>query len=131
MSETESGGDIPIEVEIFGITKLNGYIDRIYAPLSADSILDMMPIVLRGRFGFGSKQYWTLPGLGIKEGMNPKSVKKVEKGDLVYNPKTDELIVVIEDIEMANKVNKVGRVEINDEILNAQNGLNTKITKSK
>jgi hypothetical protein len=128
---SESGGDIPIKIEIFGITPLNGYIDRIFAPISADAILDKMPFVLRGRFSFGSKKYWTLPGLGLIEGINPKSIKDVEKGDLVYNPKTDELIIVIENLEMPNKVNKVGKVTINEEILNARNGLNTKIFKIK
>jgi len=128
---SESGGDIPIKIEIFGITPLNGYIDRIFAPISADAILDKMPFVLRGRFSFGSKKYWTLPGLGLIEGINPKSIKDVEKGDLVYNPKTDELIIVIENLEMPNKVNKVGKVTITEEILSARNGLNTKIFKIK
>ncbi|TFG22194.1 MAG: hypothetical protein EU529_11145 [Promethearchaeota archaeon] len=122
--------DIKINIEIFGITTLNGFIDRIYAPLSADAILDKMPIVMRGRFSFGSKKYWTLPGLGLREGTNPKSVKDVEKGELVYNPKTDELILIIENLEMPNKVNKVGKIEINEDILNARNGLTTKISKS-
>jgi len=122
--------DIPIKIEIFGITTLNGYIDRIYAPLSADAILNKMPLVMRGRFSFGSKKYWTLPGVGLREGTNPKSIKDVEKGELVYNPKTDELIIIIENLEMPNRVNKVGKIEINDDILNARNGLTTKISKS-
>ena len=123
-------GDIKIKIEIVGITTLNGFIDRIYAPLSADAILDKMPFALKGRFSFGSKKYWTLPGLGLREGTNPKSVKDVEKGELVYNPKTDELIIIIENLEMPNKVNKVGKIEIKDDILNARNGLTTKISKS-
>lgn len=122
--------DIPIKIEIFGITTLNGFIDRIYAPISADAILDKMPFVLRGRFSFGSKKYWTLPGLGLREGTNPKSIKDVEKGELVYNPKTDELIIIIANLEMPNRVNKVGKIEVNDDILNARNGLTTKISKS-
>ena len=122
--------DIPIKIEIFGITTLNGYIDRIYAPLSADAILDKMPFALKGRFSFGSKKYWTLPGLGLRKGTNPKSKKEIEKGELVYNPKTDELIIIIENLEMPNRVNKVGKIEINDDILNARNGLTTKISKS-
>ena len=123
-------GDISIQIEIFGITKLEGYIDRIFAPLTADSILEKMPFVMRGRFSFGSKKYWTLPGVGLREGTNPKSVKDVEKGELVYNPKTDELIIIIENLEMPNKLNKVGKIEIKDDILNARNGLTTKISKS-
>ena len=119
-------GDISIQIEIFGITNLEGYIDRIYAPLTADAIIDKMPFVLRGRFSFGSKRYWTLPSLGLRKGTNTKSKKQIEKGELVYNPKTDELIIVLEDIEFENKVNKIGKVEINNDILNARNGLNTK-----
>jgi hypothetical protein len=122
-------GDIPIQIEIFGVTTLNGYIDRIKTPLTADSVLNKMPFVLRGRFSFGSKKYWILPGMGLREGLNPKSTREVEKGDLIYNPKTDELIIVIEDLEMPNKVNLIGKVELSGEILKAQNGLNTKISK--
>ncbi|MFX1392932.1 MAG: hypothetical protein ACFFAH_05075 [Promethearchaeota archaeon] len=124
-------GDIPIKIEIFGVTTLDGFIDRIYAPLTADAILYKMPFVMRGRFSFGSKNYWTLPGLGLREGINPKSTKTGEKGDLLYNPKTDELIIVIENFEMPNKVNKIGKVTINEKILNARNGLNTKVFKIK
>ena len=128
-----SGGDIPIKIEIFGVANLEGYIDRIFAPLSADAVLEKMPFVLRGRFSFGSKKYWTLLGLGMREGTNPKSVAVVEQGDIVYNPKTDELIFVLEnDVELPNKVNKIGKITFNlDSILNARNGLNTKIYKSK
>ena len=122
-------GDITIKIEIFAIPKIliSGFIDRIYAPLTADAIINRLPIVLRGRFSFGSKRYWTLPSVGLRKGTNPKSTKQIEKGELVYNPKTDELIIVIEDIEFENKVNKIGRVEISNDILNARNGLNTKI----
>ena len=126
-----SGGDIPIKIEIFGVANLEGYIDRIFAPLSADAVLEKMPFVLRGRFCFGSKKYWTLLGLGMREGTNPKSVTMVEQGDIIYNPKTDELIFVLEnDVELPNKVNKIGKITSNlDLILNARNGLNTKISK--
>ena len=124
-------GDIAIKIEIFGITTLKGFIDRIYAPLTADAIINKLPIVMRGRFNFGSKKYWTLVGLNLRKGTNPKSTKQIEKGELVYNPKTDELIIVIEDIEFENKVNKIGKIEISNDILNARNGLNTKIYSEK
>jgi len=122
-------GDIAIKIEIFAIPKIEivGSIDRIYAPLTADAIINKLPIILRGRFSFGSKRYWTLPSVGLRKGTNAKSTKQIEKGELVYNPKTDELIIVMEDIEFENKVNKIGRVEISNDILNARNGLNTKI----
>ena len=127
-----TGGDIPIKIEIYGIASLDGLIDRIFAPISADAILDKMPFALRGRFNFGGeKGYWTLPGLGLREGTNNKSTKTVEKGELVYNPKTDELIIIVaENLEMPNKVNKAGKVISNlDSVLTARNGLNTKIFK--
>jgi uncharacterized protein YjiK len=90
-----------------------------------------LPLILRGRFNFGGKEYWTLPGVKIFKGTNPKSIKSVKKGDIIYNPKSDELIIMIEDYEMLNKVNKLGEVSSNLQILlKANNGLNTKILRT-
>jgi len=121
---------IPIKIELFGIGTIEGNIIRHIAPLTADAIISKLPLVLRGRFSFGSKKYWTLPGVEIYKGPNTKSTNVVKKGEILYNPKTDELLIVLEDIEMPNKVNKIGKVDSNLEILlEARNGLNTKITK--
>lgn len=123
-------GLVPIIIELFSIGQINGHIIRYIAPHSADAIIDKIPFVLRGRFNFGPKKYWTLLGLGIHKGPNSKSRKHVESGDIVYNPKTDELIIVIEDVEMPNRVNLIGKVSSNLELLlDAKNGLNTKILK--
>jgi hypothetical protein len=123
-------GNIPIKVDLFGIGTAKGMIIRHLAPLSADAILDKMPFALRGRFSFGKKDYWTLPGPEIFKGLNPKALNKVEKGDIIYNPKSDELIIILENIEMQNKVNKIGKIIENLELFSqAKNGLNTKFTK--
>jgi hypothetical protein len=119
-----------IKIDLFGIGRLYGRIIRHLAPLSADAVLDKMPFVLRGRFSFGSKSYWTLPGMELYKGLNPKSSNIAKKGDLIYNPKTDELVIVLEDIKMENKINKIGEITDNLElILHARNGLNTKIAR--
>ncbi|NVM38120.1 MAG: hypothetical protein HWN81_21180 [Candidatus Lokiarchaeota archaeon] len=121
---------VPIKINLFGIGTIEGNIIRYIAPLTADALIDKLPLVLRGRFSFGSKKYWTLPGLEIYKGANNKSKTEIEKGDILYNPKTDELIISLEDTEMPNKVNKIGKVTTNLEILlQARNGLNTKIVK--
>jgi len=121
---------VPIKINLFGIGTIEGDIIRYIAPLTADAVINKLPLVLRGRFSFGSKKYWTLPGLEIYKGANSKSKTTVEKGDILYNPKTDELIISLEDIEMPNKVNKIGKVNANlDILLQARNGLNTKIVK--
>jgi len=123
---------ISIIIELFGIGTLEGNIIRYIAPLTADAVINKLPLVLRGRFSFGSKKYWTLPGIEIFKGSNPKSIKNAEKGDIIYNPKTDELIIALENIEMLNKVNKIGKVDYNLEILlQARNGISTKIYKKK
>ena len=123
-------GIVPIKIELFGIGTLEGHIIRHIAPFCADAIIEKIPFNLRGRFSFGSKKYWTLPGIGIFKGLNSKSVKEVEKGDIIYNPKTDELVILIENMQMPNKVNKVGKVNSNLELLlEARNGLNMKISK--
>jgi hypothetical protein len=123
---------IPIKIELFGIGTIEGNIIRHIAPLTADALIDKLPIVLRGRFSFGSKNYWTLLGLEIYKGTNSKSITDVEKGDIIYNPKSDELIIALENIKMSNKVNIVGKIDTNIDIVkNARNGLNTKISKLK
>jgi hypothetical protein len=122
---------VPIKIELFGIGIIEGNIIRHIAPLTADAIIDKLPLVLRGRFSFGSKKYWTLPGVEIYKGPNPKSTKYVKRGDILYNPKTDEIIIVLEDLNMTNKVNKIGKVDSNLHILlEGRNGLNTKISKN-
>lgn len=124
-------GEIPIRIEIFGVGNVEGLIIRHLGPISADAILSKMPFVLRGRFAFGSKNYWTLP-IGIRKGPDSKATKNVEKGDIVYSPKTDEMIIVLENIEMPNKINKIGKIAANIELFEkANNGLNTKIYRIK
>ena len=125
-------GIIPIKINLFGIGSVSANIIRHYAPLSADAILNKMPFALKGRFNFGTKTYWTLPGLELYKGHNSKSIKIVEKGDIIYNPKSDELTILIESTEMPNKVNKIGEVTENIELfLQARNGLGTKLSRVK
>ena len=123
---------LKIKIDLFGIGTITGEMIRYSAPLSTDAIINKLPVILRGRFSFGSKLYWTLPGLEIYKGTNPKSKKNVEKGDIIYSPKSDELIFILENTELQSKVNKIGKVTENLEFfLQAKNGLNTKISKMK
>ena len=121
-----------IKIDLFGIGTITGEMIRYLAPLSADAIINKLPLVLRGRFSFGSKLYWILPGVEIYKGTNPKSKKNVEKGDIIYNPKSDEILFILENTELQSKVNKIGKITENlDFFLQAKNGLNTKISKMK
>ena len=121
-----------IKIDLFGIGTITGEMIRYSAPLSADAIINKLPLVLRGRFSFGSKLYWILPGVEIYKGTNPKSKKNVEKGDIIYNPKSDEILFILENTELQSKVNKIGKITENlDFFLQAKNGLNTKISKMK
>ena len=126
-----SVADIPIKVDLFGVGVLSGLVIRHVCPLSADAILDKIPFVMRGRFSFGSKKYWTIPDVGIRKGIEKGRVD-VNKGDIIYSPKTDELILILEDQEMPNSVNYLGKITDNlESVLNARNGLNTKFSKVK
>ena len=125
-----SEGEIPIKIEFIGFGTVEALIIRYLGPISADAILEKMPFVLRGRYSFGSKDYWIMMNVGIRKGPDSKATKNVEKGDIVYNPKTDEICIIIEDREMPNKINKIGKVTQNlDLLLEARNGLNCKLTK--
>jgi hypothetical protein len=124
------GGELLIKIDLFGIGTIKGKIIRHLAPLSADAIIDHLPIILRGRFSFGKSAYWTLPGAKIFKGTNPKSYLTARKADIVYNPKSDELIFILEEYTFPNKVNKIGEIIENIEFfLKARNGLNTKISR--
>jgi hypothetical protein len=123
-------GEVLIKVDLFGIGIINGKIIRHLAPLSADAIIDRLPINLKGRFSFGKKVYWTLPGIQIFQGTNPKSYLTAKKGDIAYNPKSEEIIFFLEDCTFGNKINKIGEIKENIEFfLKARNGLNTKISR--
>jgi hypothetical protein len=68
--------------------------------------------------------------VGIRKGPDSKATINVEKGDIVYNPKTDEIHLIIEGREMPNKINKIGKVTKNLDLLQgARNGLNCKLSK--
>jgi len=125
-----SKAEISIKIEILGFGTLEALIIRYLGPISADAILEKMPFVLRGRFNFGSKDYWILLNVGIRKGPDSKATENVEKGDIVYNPKSDEIFIIIEGCEMPNKINKIGKVTKNLELLlEARNGLNCKFSK--
>jgi len=121
---------IPIKIELIGIGTAEGLIERYKGPFSADALLEKLPFVMRGRFSFGSKKYWILPSTNIRKGLNSKAAKNVQEGDIVYSPKTDEIVFILEDSEFPNSVNKIGRITSNIELFNnARNGINTKIYK--
>jgi hypothetical protein len=123
-------GEVLIKIDLFGIGIINGKIMRHFAPLSADAVIDHLPIILKGRFSFEKKIYWTLPGIEIFKGTNPKSYVAAKKGDIAYNPKSEELIFFLEDCTFVNKINKIGEIIENiDFFLKARNGLNTKISR--
>lgn len=126
-----SSAEVEIKIEISGVGTIYGKFIRHICPISADAVIEKLPINLRGRFSFGSKKYWTLPGLNLYKGVNQaKATKDVKKGDIVYSPKTDELYFILEDLGLQNRVNKIGLIESGFEtFLKARNGLNTKISK--
>ncbi|MGV9198500.1 MAG: hypothetical protein ACOC4M_06645, partial [Promethearchaeia archaeon] len=112
-----SKAKIPIEFKLFGVGELEGIFFRHLSPICADTLLRKMPFVLRGRFKFGSKDSWILPGVGIRKGVNEKAVKSTKKGDILYNPKSDELIIMLEKKIVQNKMNKLGKITKNLDIL--------------
>ncbi len=124
-------GDVRIKIELYGVGTMEAIIIRNIAPFSAEAILSRFPFILKGRFSFGAKKYWSMPDMKIFKGLEAKKgITKVEPGDIVYNPKADELIIAIESTELPTKVNIVGAIKSNlDIIMKATNGLSTKFTK--
>ncbi|MFX1238530.1 MAG: hypothetical protein ACFFAS_01775 [Promethearchaeota archaeon] len=128
MSEAE----IPIKIELLGVGSMEARIIRHLGPISAEAVLKKMPFVLRGRFGIGTSKYWMLLNVGIRKGPDSKATKDAHKGDLLYNPKSDEIIIALEDQEMPNKMNRIGKLLSDvDFFSKARNGLNCRLSKLK
>lgn len=125
-----SEAKIPIQLKLFGVGTLEGVVFRHISPICADALLAKIPFVLRGRFKFGSKDSWILPGVDIRKGTNQKAQKDAQKRDILYNPKSDELIIILASKMMPNKMNKIGEITSNLDVLKeARNGLSMKFTK--
>ncbi|MFW9807589.1 MAG: cyclophilin-like family protein [Candidatus Thorarchaeota archaeon] len=101
MSDT----DIKIEFVFEGDLILQGFINRIHAPLIVEEITFRLP--LEGRTAFMRDEMKIT--LGISKG-NAKPTKDVRKADIAYQPLGDSLDIYLSDKQTFSQVNILGKI---------------------
>ena len=104
---------IPIRITVVDKGEAKGYLNRLTAPLTVETILPLLPINTRTSPAMGHVSVL----LGIKRGTE-KAVDKVEAGTIAYWPRSDALTIYTKDTKPYSSVNKIGFVEENLELFN-------------
>lgn len=109
---------MPIKIKVEGVGEAEGELVRIYAPLTVDRLLRMLPIEGRAHPINGGISII----IGIKRG-EEKSVKKVEAGTISYWPRGDALCLYYAPVSTQSPVNRIGKIKNNlDHIINIKSG---------
>jgi len=104
---------IPIKITLVDKGEARGYLNRLTAPLTVETILQMLPINSRTSPAMGHVSVL----LGIKRGTE-KPVDKVKAGTIAYWPRSDALTIYPKDMKPYSPVNKIGEIEENLELFN-------------
>ncbi len=102
---------IPIRITVVDKGEAAGYLNRLTAPLTVETILSLLPINTRTSPAMGHVSVL----LGIKRGTE-KPVERVEAGTIAYWPRGDALTIYTRDVRPYSLVNKIGFVEENLEL---------------
>jgi hypothetical protein len=108
MSDT----DLHLEFEFEGDLILEGFLNRIYAPLIVEEIKFKLPFEGRAALMRSEMQIT----LGISKGY-AKPTNEVKKGDISYMPLGDALCLYLEDQRTYSKVNILGKITSSEEQL--------------
>jgi hypothetical protein len=104
---------IPIKITVVDKGEAKGYLNRLTAPLTVETILQMLPINSRTSPAMGHISVL----LGIKRGTE-KPVTQVKAGTIAYWPRSDALTIYPKDTKPYGPVNRIGEIEENLELFN-------------
>jgi len=104
---------IPIKITIVDKGEAKGYLNRLTAPLTVETIQQLLPINSRTSPAMGHVSVL----LGIKRGTE-KPVTQVKAGTIAYWPRSDALTIYPKDTKPYSPVNKIGEVDENLELFN-------------
>jgi hypothetical protein len=88
-----------------------GYLNRLTAPLTVESILQLLPINSRTSPAMGNISVL----LGIKRGTE-KPLTHAKAGTIAYWPRSDAMTIYTKDTKPYSPVNKIGEIEDNLEL---------------
>ena len=100
-----SDTDLHLSFEFDGDLSLEGYLNRIHAPLLVEEIKFKLPF--EGKTALMRNEMQIT--LGITKG-NAKPTNDVKKGDISYMPLGDALCIYLEDQRTYSKVNILGKI---------------------
>ena len=100
-----SDTDLHLNFEFEEDLVLEGFLNRIHAPLIVEEIKSLLPIT--GRTALMRKEMQIT--LDISKG-NAKPTNDVKKGDISYMPLGDALCIYLEDLRTYSKVNILGKI---------------------
>ncbi|TFH03390.1 MAG: hypothetical protein E4H14_16760 [Candidatus Thorarchaeota archaeon] len=104
--------DLHLDFEFEGDLVLEGYLNRIYAPLIVEEIKFNLPF--EGKTAL-MRSEMQIP-LGISKGYAKPTID-VKKGDISYMPLGDALCIYLEDQRTYSKVNILGKITSSEEQL--------------
>ena len=104
-----SDTDLHLNFEFEEDLVLEGFLNRIHAPLIVEEIKSLLPI--KGRTALMRTEMQIT--LDISKG-NAKPTIDVKKGDISYMPLGDALCIYLEDLRTYSKVNILGKITSSD-----------------
>jgi len=104
---------IPIRITIVDKGEATGHLNRLTAPLTVETIQQILPINSRTSPAMGHVSVL----LSIKRGVE-KPVNQVKAGTIAYWPRSDALTIYPKDTKPYSPVNKIGEIEENLELFN-------------
>ena len=105
-----SDTDLHLHFEFDGNLVLEGYLNRIHAPLIVEEIKFRLPF--EGKTALMRSEMQIT--LGISKG-SAKPTNDVKKGDIAYMPLGDALCIYLEDQRTYSKVNILGKITSSDD----------------
>ncbi|MFC1802932.1 cyclophilin-like fold protein [Thermoproteota archaeon] len=104
---------IPIKITLVDKGTAKGYLNRLTAPLTVETIQQILPINSRTSPAMGHISVL----IGIKRGTE-KPITEVKAGTIAYWPRSDAIIIYHKDTKPYSPVNKIGDIEENLDLFN-------------
>lgn len=104
---------IPIKITVVDKGTAKGYLNRLTAPLTVETIQQILPINSRTSLAMGHISIL----VGIKRGTE-KPITEVQAGTIAYWPRSDAITIYPKDTKPYSPVNKIGDIEENLDLFN-------------
>ncbi len=118
--------NIKISIQFVGQGELTAEIERHKSPQTLHKLIRRMPFKARGRFYIRNDKIFMAHNIGLKAGPEKAKVEELKKGDVVYEPQQDAVLIALESGSTPTIVNFLGSVTEGKDLLDKEklrNGL--------